>query len=475
MGTPDVLGTYGTFSFFTSEPYAFEGKSLGGGKVFPVHRVDDVVEAGLVGPDNPFLVDKAKLKIPFRVMVDPDESAALLEIGGQRRLLKVGEWTDWLALDFEMVPTQKLPVEARFFLKSVRPHFQLYVTPLNLDPENPAQPISTPDGYAAELARATGRYYTQGMPEDTQALKQGVLDRNEFLSQARIAGKEMIEQFRVVLGRHKGGFLFYYFGELDQVSHMMWRPTDPGHPRYDPEEDAPFAHVVEDIYIRLDGVVGEALDLIGESGTLIVMSDHGFTSWRRSFHLNAWLVENGYLTARDSNESNDSGFLTNIDWPRTRAYGLGINGLYLNLRGRERDGAVSPSDYDELLKEIGDKLLALKDPATGGPVVTKVYPSREYYQDRGSLEVGPDMQIGYAKGTRGSDATAGGAVIGTIFSDNAMEWSGDHCMDHEAVPGVLLSSRPLQRPVKALKNLASGILAEYGIEGFPSGSRTDKE
>ena len=313
------------------------------------------------------------------------------------------------------------------------------------------------------------------MPEDTHSLKQGVLDRSEFLSQTRLTGREMIEQFRYVLDRHEGGFLFYYFGNLDQVSHMMWRPMDPDHPSYDAEQDSAFAHVIEDIYVELDGVVGEALDRIGEDGTLIVMSDHGFTSWRRTFHLNAWLVENGYLTPRDPNLRSDPGFLTNIDWRRTRAYGLGINGLYLNLRGRERDGTVSPSEYDALLDEIGAKLLALEDPETGGPVVTRVYKSREYYQDRGGLEIGPDMQVGYAKGTRGDDATAGGGVIGTILSDNTMEWTGDHCMDHEAVPGVLFSNRPLQRPVVALKDLAAGILAEYGIEGFPSRGRSDKE
>ena len=475
MGTPDVLGTYGTFSFFTSEPFAFQGKSLAGGKAFPVDFIDNIVEAELVGPDNPFLEEKTKLEIPFRVVVDSEEPVALLEIGDHRRVLKVGEWTDWLPVEFEMVPTQTLPVEARFYLKSVDPYFQLYVTPLNLDPEQPAQPISTPDDYAAELAHALGRYYTQGMPEDTHSLKQGVLSREEFLSQTRITGDEIIEQFDYVLDHHEGGFLFYYFGNLDMVSHMMWRPMDPGHPSFDPETDPPFAHVIEDLYVEMDGVVGKALDRIGDDGTLIVMSDHGFTSWRRSFHLNAWLAENGYLTARDPNLRSDPGFLTNIDWRRTRAYGLGINGLYLNLRGRERDGTVSPTEYDALLDEIGEKLLALEDPDTGLPVVTRIYKSKEFYEDRGGLEVGPDMQIGYAKGLQAEDATAGGGVIGTIFTDNAMEWSGNHCMDHEAVPGVLLSNHPLQKPVVALKDLAAGILAEYGIEGFPSRSRSDKE
>jgi predicted AlkP superfamily phosphohydrolase/phosphomutase len=197
------------------------------------------------------------------------------------------------------------------------------------------------------------------------------------------------------------------------------------------------------------------------------MSDHGFTSWRRSFHLNTWLRENGYLTVRDPNLKKDPGLFMNVDWSRTRAYGLGINGLYLNLRGREKHGIVDPRDRDALMREIEENLLRTLDPATGQPAITKVYLRERDYHDRGQLEIGPDLVVGYAKGTRCSDESALGEVGPEVFEDNKEPWSGDHLMDHEAVPGVLFTSRPLRRPASSLKDLAASILAEFGVEGFP--------
>jgi len=75
--------------------------------------------------------------------------------------------------------------------------------------------------------------------------------------------------------------------------------------------------------------------------------------------------------------------------------------------------------------------------------------------------------VGYAKETKSTDESAGGSVTGEVFSDNELEWSGDHSMDHETVPGVLFTNRPLKRPVARLKDLAAAILAEYGVENFP--------
>jgi len=467
MGTPDLLGTYGTFSFYTSVPFAFQGRTLSGGEVYPVDVIDGVVEAKLYGVDNPFLSEPTRVTTPFTVHVDPDEPVALLQVSGHERLLKVGEWTDWLPISMEMIPTQAIPVEARFYLRSTQPDFEMYVTPLNFDPMAPATPISHPDEFAAELAEATGRYYTQGMPEDTHSLKQHVLDRDEFLAQARIAGEELIEQFDYALQEYDDGLLFYYFGNLDQVSHMMWRPMDPGHPAYDPEKDREFKDVVGSLYERFDRLVGDTLERVSPGTLVVVMSDHGFASWRRGFNLNGWLRENGYLAARNPGARSDPGFLTNVDWSRTRAYALGLNGLYVNVRGREKEGVVPPDQRAALVEEIATKLLAVEDPATGQPAITKVYRRDEFYEDRGHLEIGPDLLVGYAKETKSTDESAGGSVTGEVFSDNELEWSGDHSMDHETVPGVLFASRPLKRPVERLKDLAGAILAEYGVEDFP--------
>ena len=193
------------------------------------------------------------------------------------------------------------------------------------------------------------------MPEDTKALTGGVFDEEEFLEQAAYTGRQFIDQYKWLLERFDEGLLFYYFGNLDQVSHMLWDTLDTGHPAYVAETDARFADVIESIYQELDDVVGYTLDRIGDETTLIVMSDHGFGSWRRVMHLNNWLEENGYLVLKDPSRR-DLGLYRNVDWSRTRAYGLGLNGLYVNLRGRERDGIVAPEDRLALMEEIADKL-----------------------------------------------------------------------------------------------------------------------
>jgi predicted AlkP superfamily phosphohydrolase/phosphomutase len=474
MGTPDIVGSYGIFSFFTSAPFTTE-RELSGGKIYPVDVVDGVVRARLYGPQNPFLQEKQKLSVELTAFLDPAEPLAKLVVGGEERLLQAGEWSDWVPVELPMVPTQKLRAEARFYLKQVRPDFELYVSPLNFDPLAPALPISTPAGLAAELAKAKGRFYTQGMPEDTKSLKTGTLAPEEFLAQARAAGRETIEQWDYFLERFEGGLLFYYFGNLDQVSHMMWRSMDPDHPAYDAKQDARFADVIPSLYVELDALVGRTLERLGKDTTLVVMSDHGFTSWRRSFHLNAWLRQNGFLAVRDPDLRRDPGLFENVDWPGTRAYGLGLNGLYLNLRGRERRGSVAAAEREALMEEIAARLLATIDPATGKAAVTKVYRRERDYRDRGSLEVGPDLVVGYAHGTRGADESALGEVTGEVIADNTSPWSGDHCMDHETVPGILLTSRPLKRPAPDLRSLAGALLAELGIEGFPARASGNEE
>ena len=466
MGTPDILGTYGTFSYFTSDPFTWAGKDVAGGRVYTVGSSDGVVEGVLYGPSNPFLVDGPKISAPFTVYVDPDEPVAKIVVGGEERVLKAGEWSDWVPISLDLVPTQKVHVIARFYLKSVRPDFGLYVTPLNLDPMSPAMPISTPGSFAAQLASATGRFYTQGMPEDTKAFNQGVFTAEEFDRQARMAGEEVERQYGYVLDRFQDGLLFYYFGDGDQVSHMMWRAMDPGHPAYKPA-DARFADTVKRIYEQFDRVVGRTLPRVEAGATLVVMSDHGFTSWRRAFHLNTWLKNEGYLAARDPNLKDEPGLYANVDWSQTRAYALGLNGLYINVAGRERNGIVDPGQREDLAREIAAKLLKAVDPKTGQRAVTKVL-RREEYRDRGHLEIGPDLVVGYAKGMRGSNESALGKLMPEVVTDNTEEWSGDHCMDPDAVPGILFTSHPLRKPAARLEELAAAILAEFGVEGFPA-------
>jgi len=103
-----------------------------------------------------------------------------------------------------------------------------------------------------------------------------------------------------------------------------------------------------------------------------------------------------------------------------------------------------------------------------------VFPSERTYTDGGAREIGPDMIVGYAKGTRCSDASALGEVGGAVFADNTSEWSGDHCMDPAAVPGILASNRRLAPRPERLRDLAAAILRELGVAGFPAAGRAER-
>lgn len=467
MGTPDLLGTYGTFSFFSSPSGRLAGRTLSGGRSTTVDVAGDIVRGELAGPDHPFRTPARAVTAPFAVYLDERAAAAKITIGDEERLLKVGEWSDWVPIEFELTWFQGLPAMARFYLKQIRPAFELYVSPINLDPAAPAMPISTPASYASELARATGPFHTQGIPEETKALSERVLTRDEFLAQARTVGDEIVRQYWHVLDRFDDGLLFYYFGNLDQVSHMMWRPRDPSHPAYDPSADAPYRNVVDDLYVAFDTLVGETLRRKGgDDTTVIVMSDHGFTSWRRSFHLNSWLRDHGYLKPVDPSITTQSDF-GNIDWSRTQAYGLGLNGLYLNLQGREQYGIVAPEDRERLIDEIRRGLLATIDPQTTQPAIVKAYAPPPSTRGPSHADRAPDLIVLYAEGTRGSNESALGGLPADVIVDNTGEWSGDHCMDPDTVPGILLVNRPLRQKASSLGDIARAILAEFGIEGFP--------
>ena len=469
MGTPDILGTYGTFSFFTTDqfaPLALDDRR---------RRAADR-RAQRQPSRHPSL--RSRQPVPRRAHPSVDRAdgirrsstanAARLVISNNDFMLKAGEWSEWMPIEFEMIPSQVLPAIGRFYLRSVAPEFELYVTPLNIDPTSPAMPITTPDDYGNHLCKCTGYFYTQGMPEDTGAVVEDLLTMDEFLAQADLAGEENITQYEHILSEFEHGFLFHYFGNTDLVGHIVWRSMDPDHPAYDAEKDAQYADVMPDLYRRMDEVVGHTLDHMPDNTLLVVMSDHGFAPWRRVMHVNAWLAENGYLVMKDPSKEGKN--YSNVDWSKTRAYGLGINGLYLNLKGREMNGIVDPADRDALIAEIGAKLLETVDPSTGELAVTKVYPREATYEHGPYLYIGPDIQVGYAERTRGSNASAIGEMSTEVFSDNTDRWSGDHCMDHESVPGILLTSRPMKKQGTTLKNLAAAILFEFGIGEFPRDS-----
>ncbi|MGH9381382.1 MAG: alkaline phosphatase family protein [Thermoanaerobaculia bacterium] len=467
MGTPDIVGTAGTFSFYNSDPFS-EERTVGGGAFYPVDYWDDIATGELHGPPNLFLEEPEDLTIEFQLFVDPEEPAALLRVGDEERLLATDEWSNWVPVEFEMVPTQKLAGQARFYLRSVRPEVELYVSPINLDPYAPIMPITTPEEFAAELADATGRFYTQGFPEDTKGLTEDALSVDEFLAQAKIAREEIEEQLDPVLERFRSGLLFYYFGHTDQLGHILWGSMDPEYPGDDPQADPKYAWVIPQLYEEADAIVGKTLEKAGPEATVIVMSDHGFAPWRRAFNLNTWLEQEGYLVlSKPPAPGRNATIFANADWSRTRAYGIGVNGLYVNLAGRERDGVVPESKRMALLEEIASKLEKVVDPENGQRVVRRVFISEKAFHDRGYMDVGPDAVIGYARTYGNANASGLGELSPELMANNTSGWTGHHHMDSVTVPGILFANRKLSREVTDLQDLAAAVLAEFGIEGFP--------
>jgi len=477
MGTPDILGTYGTFSFYTTDPWP-GSENISGGYVYPVEVVDNVVHAKLYGPPNDFRdykriaertgeevsYQEKKVTADFEVYIDPANDVAKVVVGDQEAVISKGEFSEWIEIEFTMVPSiVNVSGIARFYLKSTHPKFGLYVTPIQINPADQILPITDPPEYGAELVDAVGYFYTQNMPEDTKALDHAVFGNEDFVKQSTIVYDERLACYEYELSKFKEGLLYFYFGSLDQCQHAMWRCMDPSHPAYEPENDAEFADFIERLYMKFDRVLARTLEAVDENTTLIVLSDHGFAPFYRDFHLNRWLYDEGYLVLKDGVRPESVQFLMGIDWSKTRAYGIGINGLYVNTAGREGQGIVPAGrEANELVDEIAAKLEQVRDPKTGQRCVVKAYKAREAYHGP-YTDTAPDIIVGYGWGYRGSDGTASGSVPDDIVSDNLNKWSGTHCIDYHHVPGVLFTNKPIAHSEPSLSDMAPTILDEFGI------------
>jgi len=464
MGTPDILGTYGIFTYYTDDPPA--DTDLSGGRVVTVTLRDGAFTANLYGPVNSYRRDDPETTLPFRCTVDRRRHSALFELGDHRFLLREGEWSEWQTLRFRLVPLLKhVRGICRFYLISTTP-LRIYVTPVNIDPSRPEMPISTPAAYSRDIARALGTpYYTQGLPEDTKALEDGVFGDDQYVSQSNQVLDERIRQFRLELDRFASkhdGLLFFYFNLPDQTCHTFWRNMDPHSPNHDADAERHHDRIAH-VYADLDSVLGMALDSVDPRTLVMVISDHGFAPYYRSFHVNRWLYDHGYLSLEPGVKPADVQYLSGIDWRHTKAYAIGINGLYINLRGRERRGIVNQgAEREALLEELVTGLQGVVDPITGKHAIKHAYRADKVYSGP-YVKDAPDIIVGYYRGYRGSNESALGQVPATEFEDNMMKWSGDHCMAADEVPGIIVCNRHIDKSDPQLLDLAPTFLQLYGV------------
>ena len=483
LGVPDLRGTNGSYTLFAAGPDANEGDTEFGGRHLKIYPEAGSADARLEGPPDPRRPGTgARLWTPvrFRFAVD---SASVAVGDGDAVPLQPGLFSEWVAVTFHAGPLVRLHGLVRFVLLRGGEHPAVYASPIQIAPRAPPVPISVPDGFAGELAERVGLRKTSGWPEDTFAANDGVLDDVLLFRDIRDTYRA---NERVLLDRldHSGASLVsMVFTATDRMSHMFYRYRDAEHPAHDEARIADFVEqtgVPDPIlaaYRWMDETVGQVRARMAPGDVLVVVSDHGFHTWRYGVNLNTWLLENGYLalfdaatprTQRNLKQFFGTGISTGeIDWSRTRAYALGLGQIYLNLAGREGAGIVT--DGNALREEIAAKLARLTGP-DGRPAFTRIHFGDAIFHGARMADA-PDLQCAFAPGYRVSWQTALLGVPRRVFEPNLYPWSGDHCSNDAAqTNGVFLSNRKLPAGVHpGLEDIARTVCALFDVDP-PEGS-----
>lgn len=459
MCVPDLRGTQGVFSHYTTRTPRDLEKT--GGEVHVVARQGATVSAHLLGPTHPRRPAAGPLKVPFVVRLRTGKPAQLA-IHGKKFDLRQGEYTDWINVCFRAGLGVKIHGVCRFLLLRTEPEFELYVTPVNIDPEHPAMPIGYPAVFPIYLSKRQGAYATLGLAEDTWGLNEQVLDDEHFQRQCQDIDRERESMFFDGLRKVPRGLCVCVFDGTDRMQHMFWRYHDPRHPARPAQVPEAHRHAIQDLYQRMDLVVGRTMAQCQDRDTLLmVLSDHGFNSFRRGIDLNRWLEENGYLVVDDARRLDEH--LTGVDWSRTRAFAIGLTGIFLNIRDKFSQGIVAPEEADALRAEMAGRLAALVDPASGAKAIRRVYQAPLVY--RGPYkDQAPDLIVGYDRGYRVSWEAAVGRTTRQVFHDNTKAWSGDHCVDPSVVPGVLFCNRPILADNARLLDIGPTVLELFGVD-----------
>jgi len=462
MGVPDLRGGLGTSTFYTS---AETVKAQESENVVSV-RADgrDTIMTYVIGPRNP----RTRLDFQFEITLhlEPSAKRVILQSEGQPKALEVreGQWSDWLKVRFKTGLLQSVGGMLRFYLVRVEPMLELYASPVNFDPNAPLFPISSPPEYARELAAKLGTFYTTGMVEDHGGLNNGRFGEAAYLEQCKAVLCERERMMFHELERLEEGLFFCLFDTPDRVQHMFWRFGESGHPANHGDVTPEMARVIEEHYRACDATVGKALQYADDQTLFIVLSDHGMSSFQRGFHLNTWLHDNGLLAFNNGvtpgEEAGD--FFSSVDWSRTKAYALGLGGIYLNLKDREGNGIVEAGEAGAVKAAIVRGLTGLGDPVRGKVAIRSVVTREQVYAGAYADE-SPDLLANFSEGYRVSWATALGGVPKGLFEDNRKKWGGDHIIDPCLVPGVLFMNRAFRGENASLVDLAPTILAALGV------------
>jgi len=366
--------------------------------------------------------------------------------------LQEGVWSAIIQIPFKLGRWLTLPALTRVILSQTSPVLKLYFLPLQQHPLRSPFPYGTPRSFLKETWKTCGPFLTLGWPHEATGLEEGCITDGQFLDLCDLIFEERRRILLHQLESFEEGLIGAVLDTLDRVQHMFWR-------------DRP--DVVENWYLKLDALLGEIQSRLdqstrtGRKANLLVVSSHGFSSFDYKVHLNRWLLEGGYLVPSADLEAGD---LSQVNWNWTRSYAVGLNSLYLNLAGRERDGVVLPSEKDQLVRQLTQALLRWQGP-DGRKVVSRVWDRQGAFQGTYSPS-SPDLVIGFNPGYRASAETGLGRWEPVDIEPNRAHWGADHCFAPDRVPGVVFSSSGLA----GIRNPSYKDIPMLAIGKMPEGS-----
>jgi predicted AlkP superfamily phosphohydrolase/phosphomutase len=496
---PDIRGTMGTFSFYATDLSRYEeGSTEMGGILRRLVMDGDVARTELVGPPNPVvrqqlaalrakggtpsdadrksiaeLEAQSDVRLPLTIRWNRSAKTAVVEIDGESIPLEVGKTSRWIDLEFRINFLIRVHGMAQMLLMNADNELQLYISPVNWKPDNPPVPMSYPSSFAGDLFRRLGYYRTLGWAEATWPLNEERMNEQQFMDDLQSAFDDRAQVILNRIDARQWDVLVGVIESTDRVQHMMWRLMDPKHPMYDAALAQKYGDSIERIYRRADTFIAEVLEHLEPGTQLMIVSDHGFHSWRKAVNLNTWLVQEGYMVIQGQQPGEKkledlfggSGeFWENVDWSRTRAYAMGLGQVYFNLQGREAKGIVSPgAEAKQLADELSARLLTMVDPTDGTKIIRSVYKRDDVYSGE-FIGNAAELQVGMEDGYRVSwQTTLGGSPQGIVY-DNMKKWSGDHGgYDFATTAGVLMTNRPVNSQTPNIMDIAPTVLKFFGL------------
>ena len=500
FGVPDMLGTNGTWGVYSSAIRKVHSTETGGW-YRPLVFENGVYNGSIVGPKNLLAHEeyyelrkkeqqmkekeirdisalvqvrnriaqvrqRLQLSLPMTVK-KMAKNQVEITIQNNKQVVTAGQWSEWFFLRFDMTLAISLHGAIRVYASAVEKEVNLYITPLQFSPKNlPANiKLSHPRSFASEVENHVGMYPTLGWASATNALKDEAISEDAFSQDLQNIMHSRKRIFEHML-KQQQDLLVAVFYFTDRASHMYWRFVDDKHPLHQPNLE----YKLRDVYKEMDNIIGQAYDKLNKDDILLVVSDHGFKSFRWQVNINTWLQKNGYLFLKDDKERSNmqvrdlferARLLQDIDWKRTKAYSIGLGKIFINLKNREPEGIIRKEDYAKLRDEIAQKLKGFA--FEGEKVVNEVFMQEKVFIGPYSHEAA-DMVIGFADGYRVSWQTSLGGVPKEIVAPNNSKWSGDHCsVDPSLVPGVFMCNHKVSRQNIHLQDLAPTILNIFSI------------